>query len=96
LRQIAQNAGHEGALVIERVRESKEENFGFNAETGEFGDMVKAGVIDPAKVTRLALQNAASIVSLMLTTEVLIADLKGEEKMVAAGAGYGGGMGGSY
>ena len=94
LRQIAQNAGHEGALVVGRVRESKDENFGFNAETGEFGDLVKAGVIDPAKVTRLALQNAASIVSLMLTTEVLIADLKGEEKMVAAGAG--GGMGGTY
>src|SRR6267378_49481 len=93
IRQIAQNAGHEGALVVGRVRESKDENFGFNAETGEFGDLVKAGVIDPAKVTRLALQNAASIVSLMLTTEVLIADAKGEEKVaVAAGAGgYGGG-----
>ncbi len=94
MRQIAQNAGHEGALVVGRVRESKDENFGFNAETGEFGDMVKAGVIDPAKVTRLALQNAASIVSLMLTTEVLIADFKGEEKMAAAGAG--GGTGGAY
>jgi chaperonin GroEL len=92
LRQIAENAGHEGALVVGRVRDSKDENFGFNAETGEFGDLVKAGVIDPAKVTRLALQNAASIVSLMLTTEVLIADVKGEEKMAAAG----GGMGGSY
>jgi chaperonin GroEL len=96
MRQIAQNAGHEGALVVGRVRESKDENFGFNAETGEFGDLVKAGVIDPAKVTRLALQNAASIVSLMLTTEVLIADFKAEEKVAAAGAGYGGGMGGSY
>jgi len=94
IRQIAQNAGHEGALIVGRVRESKDENFGFNAETDEFGDLVKAGVIDPAKVTRLALQNAASIVSLMLTTEVLIADAKGEEKMVAAGAG--GGMGGTY
>src|SRR5436309_4188838 len=94
LRQIALNAGHEGALIVGRVRESKDENFGFNAETGEFGDLVKAGVIDPAKVTRLALQNAASIVSLMLTTEVLIAEFSGEEKMVAAGAG--GGMGGSY
>src|SRR5437660_11122592 len=91
LRQIAQNAGHEGALVVGRVRESKDENFGFNAETGEFGDLVKAGVIDPAKVTRLALQNAASIVSLMLTTEVLIADAKGEEKVAAAGAVHGGG-----
>jgi len=96
LRQIAENAGHEGAVVVGRVRESKDENFGLNAETGEFGDLVKAGVIDPAKVTRLALQNAASIVSLMLTTEVLIAEFKGEEKMAAVGAGYGGGMGGSY
>jgi chaperonin GroEL len=94
LRQIAQNAGHEGALVVGRVRDSKDENFGFNAETGEFGDMVKAGVIDPAKVTRLALQNAASIVSLMLTTEVLIADCKGDESVAAAGAG--GGRGGAY
>jgi len=96
LRQIAENAGHEGAVVVGRVRESRDENFGFNAETGEFGDLVKAGVIDPAKVTRLALQNAASIVSIMLTTEVLIAEFKGEEKMAAAGAGYGGSMGGSY
>jgi chaperonin GroEL len=87
IRQIAQNAGHEGALVVGRVRESKDEHFGFNAETGEFGDLVKAGVIDPAKVTRLALQNAASIVSLMLTTEVLIADAKGEEKMAMAALG---------
>ena len=94
LRQIAENAGHEGALVVGRVRDSKDENFGFNAETGEFGDMVKAGVIDPAKVTRLALQNAASIVSLMLTTEVLIADFKGEERVAAVGAG--GGRGGAY
>jgi chaperonin GroEL len=90
LRQIAQNAGQEGALVVGRVRESKDENFGFNADNGEFGDMIKAGVIDPAKVTRLALQNAASIVSLMLTTEVLIADYKGDEKISAAG------MGGAY
>jgi chaperonin GroEL len=94
-RQIAQNAGHEGAIVVGRVRDSKDENFGFNAETGEFGDMIKAGVIDPAKVTRLALQNAASIVALMLTTEVLIAEIKEEEQMAAAGAGHGG-MGGMY
>jgi chaperonin GroEL len=94
IRQIAQNAGREGALIVGRVRESKDETFGFNAETGEFGDMIKSGVIDPAKVTRLALQNAASIVSLMLTTEVLIADIKDEEQM-AAGVGHGG-MGGMY
>jgi chaperonin GroEL len=96
MRQIVQNAGHEGAVIVGRVLDSDEENFGFNAETGEFGDMIKAGVIDPAKVTRLALQNAASIVALMLTTEVLIADIKEEEEMAAAGAGHGGGMGGMY
>ena len=94
LRQIAHNAGFEGAVVIGRVRESKEENFGFNAETGEYGDMVKMGVIDPAKVTRLALQNAASIAALMLTTEALVADIR-EDKKEAAGAPHGGGgMGG--
>jgi chaperonin GroEL len=95
IRQIAQNAGREGAVIVGRVRESKDETFGFNAETGEFADMIKAGVIDPAKVTRLALQNAASIVSLMLTTEVLIADIKDEGQLAVAGAGHGG-MGGMY
>ncbi len=95
MRQIAQNAGHEGAVVVGRVRDSREENFGFDAETGEFNDLVKAGVIDPAKVTRLALQNAASIAALMLTTEALVAEIKEEEKK-AAGAPGGGGMGGMY
>jgi len=92
LRQIALNAGFEGAIVVGRVRQSKDENFGFNAETGEYGDMLKSGVIDPAKVTRLALQNAASIAALMLTTEALIAEYKDEEKMAAVSAGQGGGM----
>jgi chaperonin GroEL len=96
LRQIAQNAGHEGAVVVGRVRESKDENFGFNADSGEFGDLVKAGVIDPAKVTRLALQNAASIAALMLTTEALVADIKEEGMKAAAAGGHGGGMGGMY
>jgi chaperonin GroEL len=96
LRQIAQNAGHEGAVVVGRVRESKDENFGFNADSGEFGDMIKAGVIDPAKVTRLALQNAASIAALMLTTEALVADIKEEGMKAAAAGGHGGGMGGMY
>jgi chaperonin GroEL len=98
-RQIAHNAGAEGAVVIGKVRESKEENYGFNAETGEYGDMVKMGVIDPAKVTRLALQNAASIAGLMLTTEALVAEIKEDEKKsAAAGGGPGGpgGMGGMY
>src|SRR5439155_25081725 len=89
--------GHEGAVVIGKIRDSKEENFGFNAETGEYGDMVKMGVIDPAKVTRLALQNAASIAGLMLTTEAPIADIKEEDKKAAAaGAPGAGGMGGMY
>src|SRR5205807_1590776 len=95
-RQIALNAGFEGAVVIGKIRESKEENFGFNADTGEYGDMVKMGVIDPAKVTRLALQNASSIAGLMLTTEALVAELKEEEKKAAAGAPGVGGMGGMY
>jgi chaperonin GroEL len=96
MRQIAQNAGHEGAVVVGRVRESKDDNFGFDAESGDYGDMVKAGIIDPAKVTRLALQNAASIAGLMLTTEALVAELKEEEKKVPAGPGGPGGMGGMY
>jgi len=91
MRQIAHNAGHEGALIVGRIRDSKDDNFGFNAENGEFGDLVKAGVIDPAKVTRLALQNAASIAGLMLTTEALVADIKEDDKK-GAGAGGGGGM----
>jgi chaperonin GroEL len=94
-RQIAQHAGHEGAVIVDRVRDSKEQDFGFNAESGEFGDMIKAGVIDPAEVTRLALQNAASIVALMLTTEVLIANIEEDEETGAVGAGHGA-MGGMY
>jgi chaperonin GroEL len=94
-RQIAQNSGHEGAVVVRSVLDSKDTNFGFNAESGEFSDMVKMGVIDPAKVTRLALQNAASIASLMLTTEALIAEIKEDEKKAAAPGGHGG-MGGMY
>ncbi len=98
MRQIAHNAGEEGAVIVGRIRESKDDNFGYNADTGEFADLVKAGVIDPAKVTRLALQNAASIAGLMLTTEALVADVKEEEKKGAAGGGMppGGGMGGMY
>jgi chaperonin GroEL len=94
-RQIAQNAGEEGAIVVGRIRDSKDDTFGYNAETGDFGDMVKMGVIDPAKVTRLALQNAASIAGLMLTTEALVAELKEDDKKAApAAGGHGGGMGG--
>ena len=95
-RQIAHNAGYEGAVVIGKIRDSKDEHYGFNADSGDYGDMVRMGVIDPAKVTRLALQNAASIAGLMLTTEALVAELKEEEKKAAAGAPGAGGMGGMY
>jgi chaperonin GroEL len=91
LRQIVQNAGKEGAVVVERVRSEKNENIGFNAATEVFEDLVKAGVIDPAKVTRTALQNAASIAGLMLTTEAMVSDLPEEDK---AGPAMPGGMGG--
>jgi len=97
MRQIAHNAGAEGAIIVGRVRESKDPDFGYNAETGEFGDMIKAGVVDPAKVTRLALQNAASIAGLMLTTEALVAEIKEDDKKAGAGGPPGaGGMGGMY
>ena len=96
MRQIVINAGAEGAVVVGRVRESKDDNFGFDAETGEFGDMIKAGVIAPAKVTRLALQNAASIAALMLTTEALVAEIKEDTKKAAASGGMPGGGGGMY
>ena len=89
LRQIVQNAGKEGAVVVERVRSDKNDSFGFNAQTEQYEDLVKAGVIDPAKVTRTALQNAASIAGLMLTTEAMVADIPEEDK-----APMPGGMGG--
>ncbi|MCA3445615.1 MAG: chaperonin GroEL [Rhodobacter sp.] len=90
LRQIAQNAGVDGSVVAGKVRESNDKTFGFNAQTEEYGDMFKFGVIDPAKVVRTALEDAASVASLLITTEAMIAD-KPEPK---AGAGAGGGMGG--
>ncbi|MGH9467089.1 MAG: chaperonin GroEL [Terriglobales bacterium] len=97
LRQIAHNAGLEGAIVVGKVRESTETNFGFNAQTETYEDLVKAGVIDPAKVTRFALQNAGSIAGLMLTTEALVAEIPDEKKETAAPGGGGmGGMGGMY
>jgi chaperonin GroEL len=87
LRTIASNAGFEGAIVIGKVRDSKDPNFGFNAATEEYTDMIAAGILDPAKVTRSALQNAASIASLMLTTEALVAEIPEEEKAPAPPAG---------
>ncbi|HEY0173048.1 MAG TPA: chaperonin GroEL, partial [Pyrinomonadaceae bacterium] len=93
LRQIVQNAGKEGAVIVEKVRESKKESYGYNAATETFEDLVEAGVIDPAKVTRSALQNAASIAGLMLTTEALISELPEDDKAPAMPGGMGGGMG---
>jgi len=92
LRQIVENAGEEGAVVLGKVLESKETNFGFNAFTNEYEDLVKAGVLDPTKVVRTALQNAGSIASLMLTTEALVAEIP-EKKEAPAGGGHGGGGG---
>ncbi len=97
LRMIASNAGWEGAVVVEKVRANSNPNFGFNAQTETFGDLVEAGVIDPTKVTRTALQNAASIASLLLTTEALVSEIpEKEDKAPAMPPGGGGGMGGMY
>ena len=93
LRQIVQNAGKEGAVIVEKVRDSKKDSYGFNAATEKFEDLVESGVIDPAKVTRSALQNAASIAGLMLTTEALVSELPDDDKAPAMGGGMGG-MGG--
>jgi chaperonin GroEL len=95
LRQIVGNAGEEGAVVVGKIQESKDTNFGYNAGTGVFEDLVKAGVIDPTKVTRTALQNAASIASLMLTTEAMVSEIP-EPKAAPAPGGHGGGMEGMY
>src|SRR2546423_1393464 len=94
LRQIVANAGEEGAIIVGRIRDSKDNSFGYNAQTDEFTDLVKAGVIDPTKVTRTALQNAGSIAALMLTTEALVCELPEEKKEMAMPGGHGGGMGG--
>jgi chaperonin GroEL len=85
LRQIVQNSGQEGAVVVEKVRTNKDVNYGYNAATETFEDLVAAGIIDPAKVTRCALQNAASIAGLMLTTEALVSELQEDKPRVAPG-----------
>ena len=96
LRMIAENAGEEGAVVLGKVLDSKETNFGFNAFSNEYEDLVKAGVLDPTKVVRTALQNAGSIASLMLTTEALIAEIPEKKEAPAPGGHGGGGMGDMY
>jgi chaperonin GroEL len=96
LRMIVQNAGGEGSIVVEKVRASKDKNFGYNALTDTYEDLVAAGVIDPTKVTRTALQNAASIAGLLLTTEATIVEKKDDKQPAGGGGGGGGGMGGMY
>jgi chaperonin GroEL len=91
-RQIAENAGQEGSLIVERLKAEKSPTFGYNAATGEYEDMIKAGILDPAKVTRSALQHAASISSLILTTECIVSDRPGEPGVSMSGAGMGGMM----
>jgi len=99
IRQIAVNSGVDGAIVIEKVRDAKDSNFGFNAETIEYGDMMKFGVIDPTKVVRSALQNAASVAALLLTTEALVSEIPEKKEPPQHGGGpggMGGGMGDEY
>ena len=95
IRQIAANAGLEGSIIVEKIRAAESASFGFNAATSEYVDMYDAGIVDPAKVTRSALQNAASVASLLLTTESLVTDIPAPEPAMPAGAGMGG-MGGMY
>ena len=89
MRQIATNAGLDGAVVVQNVRQGKSKNWGYNAATETYEDVVKSGVIDPTKVVRTALQNAASVASLLLTTDALVSDIPEKEKE-GAGAGHGG------
>jgi chaperonin GroEL len=97
LRQIVENAGEEGAVILGKVLESKDSNYGFNALTNEYEDLVKAGVLDPTKVVRTALTNAGSIASLMLTTEALVAEIPEKKEAPMGGGGHGGGgMEGMY
>jgi chaperonin GroEL len=96
LRQIVENAGQEGAVVLGKVLDSKDSNYGFNALTDEYEDLVKAGVLDPTKVVRTALTNSGSIASLMLTTEALIAEIPEKKEAPMPGGGHGGGMGDMY
>jgi chaperonin GroEL len=88
-KQIAANGGLDGSIVAQKIEESNETNFGFNAMTGQYEDLVKAGVIVPTKVERVALQNAASIAGLLLTTDCAITEIKEKKAKATAGAGAG-------
>ena len=95
MRQIADNAGVDGSVIINEIKKSKKIGYGFDAYKEEYCDMVSVGIVDPTKVTRSALQNAASVASTVLTTEAVVSDKK-EENPSAAPAQMGGGMGGMY
>ncbi len=94
VRQIVENAGVEGSIVVGRMMDQKDTNFGYDAQTGEYVDMVKSGIIDPVKVVRIALQDAASVASLLITTEAMVTDMPEDKKHSHSGGHGGGGMGG--
>ena len=96
IRQIVQNSGEEGAVIIGKIRENTNAHYGYNAQTDQFEDLVESGVIDPAKVTRSALQNAASIAGLMLTTEAMICEIPEKKSAPQGGGGHGGPEGMDY
>ena len=94
IRQIAENAGVEGSIVVGKITENKSQTFGFDAQTEQYVDMLSMGIVDPAKVVRVALQDAASIAGLMITTEAMVAEAPKKEEAHNHGGGGGGGMGG--
>ena len=96
IRQIVENAGLDGAVVAGKLLESKDTNFGFNAQSGEYTDMVKAGIIDPTEVVRTALQDAASVGGLLITTEAMVTELPKKDCHCGDGAAAPAGMGGMY
>ena len=94
IRQIAENSGVEGSIVVGKILENKSETFGFDAQTEEYVDMIDKGIVDPAKVVRTALQDAASIAGLLVTTEAMVAEVPKDKPAMPMGGGGGGGMGG--
>src|SRR5690606_2404698 len=94
IRQIAANSGDEGSVVVGKVLDNSSETYGYNAQTSEYGDMIQMGIVDPVKVVRTALQDAASVASLLITTEAMVAELPKEDAPAMPGGGGMGGMGG--
>ena len=94
IRQIVENAGGEGSVVVGKILENKSQTYGFDAQTDQYVDMLAAGIVDPAKVVRVALQDAASVAGLMITTEAMVTDRPKKDASAMPGGGMGGGMGG--